>query len=148
VQGASVSRQAEDRLALAELVSRCGYLIDNFDIESWVETFAPDGSIDESAFGKGIHVGQDQIRAFGNGIVENTESVVHIMGNQVLWRLEELSASGTVSALVESVPRSGERSRVYVAYGHEFVRTETGWKIARRVLHKIMPAETIDTGFS
>jgi hypothetical protein len=138
-----MSRQLEDRLELAELATRFAHHLANMEIESWVETFTPEGVLDQDEFGKGVYAGHDNIRARGQQIVEDTESMVVIRGSEIIWHLEDQFASGSASALIESVSRSGQRTRVYVVYEDEFVRTEQGWRIGRTVLRETLPAETV-----
>ncbi|CAB3735852.1 nuclear transport factor 2 family protein [Paraburkholderia rhynchosiae] len=135
---------AEDRIAIQELNHRYAYFVDSFEVESWVDVFAPDAFFDESEFGNGVFVGHDAIRQYASSIAEKTAHLVHLMSNLIIWEGDSSSARGTVFGLVESMRKTGQRSRYQVKYDDEYVKLDGIWKIAKRVLRKTFPPETVE----
>lgn len=133
----------EDRLAIQELNHRYAYFVDSFDADAWAKVFAPDAFFDESEFGNGVFVGRDAIREYGISITGMVAHVVHLMSNLIIWEGNSDTARGTIFALVESMRKSGERSRYQVKYEDEYVKLDGEWKIAKRVLRKTFPPEQV-----
>lgn len=133
----------EDRLEIQDLVNRYAYFCDSFMIQEWADVFAPDGTLDESAFGKGKYVGHDEIIAYGQGITERVQHIVHLMSNLIIWEVQGDTARGTSFAIVESMLKTGDRARYQVKYEDEYQRINGRWVINTRVLRTSFPPEMI-----
>jgi ketosteroid isomerase-like protein len=134
---------AEDRLAIQQLNYEYAYYVDVFDIESWLSVFTEDAFFDEREFDSGLHVGHDAIRRYGEQIVATTQFAVHLMTNHIIRDLTETTATGTAFALVEGQSKQGDRARYQVMYEDAYRKVDGRWKIARRVLRKTFPVETV-----
>jgi hypothetical protein len=136
----------EDRLEIQELNYLYAYYVDEFEIENWVNVFTPDAYFDEREFDCGLHVGHDAIFAYGQKIVEETKSAVHLMCNHIIRDLTTTTATGTIFALVDSLGKNGHYARYQVKYEDAYLKVDGRWKIARRVLRKSFPAELLAAG--
>lgn len=135
----------EDRLEIQDLVAKYAYYVDSFMVPEWVNVFAPDGVLDESEFGMGRHEGHEGLSAYGNGIAERVQNLIHIMANHLTWEIQSDSARGTSFAIVESMQKSGARARYLVKYEDQYRRAAGRWVIQERILRKSFPPEIISS---
>ena len=135
--------QIADRLEIAELVNCYALHIDLHEISQWVDLFTEDAFFDEREFDTGLHVGHAAIRAYGDLLAETVAHVVHLMSNLVIRNLSASTANGVVFASVDAQMKTGERQRWQVRYEDDYVKTDAGWKFARRILRRGLPPEDI-----
>ena len=135
---------ADDRLAIQELNYKYAYYVDSFEPENWANIFAPNGVLDESAFFADARFeGRDAIRAYGEKLVANVDTIVHLMTNQLVVDLTPTTARGTAFALVETQRKSGERLRFHVKYEDAYVKIDGTWLIAHKTLRKSFAPEDV-----
>lgn len=136
----------EDKFAIQELNLRYALHIDLMRVEPWVDTFTADAVFDEREFDFGIHVGHEQIRAYGEAIVANAHKFVHVMTNHLVTDVADDRAKGTVYGIAEGVSLAGERTRYHVVYEDEYRKIGGEWKISSRVVHPKLPPEIVRPG--
>ena len=133
----------EEKFAIQELNLRYALHIDLMQVEQWVDTFTADAVFDEREFDFGIHIGHEQIRAYGDAIVANAHKFVHVMTNHLVTDVADSSAKGTVYGIAEGVSLSGERTRYHVFYEDEYTKTDGRWRISSRVVRPRLPPEIV-----
>ncbi len=109
------------------------------DPERVVACFTPDAAIDFSSVGFPVMKGEDEIRAFYAGLVENMAHEFHIAANP---RAEHWDGTeGTITSYVMGmgVPKDGAAISVQVRYRMECVQHEGAWRCRRFTLDAMMP---------
>lgn len=109
------------------------------DPEKVVACFTPDAAIDFSSVGFPVMQGEEEIRAFYTGLVENMAHEFHISANPRpdFW-------DGTVGAITSYVmgmglAKDGTGISVQVKYRMECVEHEGAWRCRRFTLDAMMP---------
>lgn len=133
----------EDKLEIYDLNFRYAILVDSYKIDEWVQVFTPNAFFDESEFGFGAHEGHDNIRAYGQVLVETTTFMTHLMGNHLIERIDGNSAQGVVFSLIEVQTTDGTRTRYQVKYEDEYKKVGGKWLIDRRILRKTFEPEVV-----
>ena len=133
----------EDKLAIEDLNVRYAMSIDSFDVDTWVDTFTPDGVFDEREVDMGIHEGHDRIRDWGNLIAASSARVLHLMANHLVTDVTATTARGTVYGLAEGESELTGRRRFHVLYEDEYVKLHGQWKFRSRVVRKRFPPEVV-----
>jgi hypothetical protein len=120
---------ADDRLAIHELVSLHGHLMDHGDFERLDELFAHDVVYDLNAFGQGalhgIRAIVDAARTLGDA-----NPVAHHVTNVVIVGVGE----SLVSVVSKGIGVRADGSTGSVVYHDEIRREPSGWRIAKRRL--------------
>ena len=109
------------------------------DPERVVACFTPDAAIDFSSVGFPVMRGEDEIRAFYAGLVENMAHEFHIAANP---RAEYWDGTvGTITSYVMGMgmPNSGDAISVQVKYRMECVQHQGAWRCRRFTLDAMMP---------
>ncbi|MBB4643016.1 nuclear transport factor 2 family protein [Rhizorhapis suberifaciens] len=133
----------EDRFALEELVNRYSYHLDLWQVNMWVELFAEQGTLDESALGMGVYIGHQAIAAYGSELQADVLHVVHLMMNHVILESDTTQASGCVFALVEAMTRSSGHTRYYIRYEDAYIKTPSGWRFGKRTILPMFPPQIV-----
>lgn len=119
----------EDRIAVTELISMHGHLVDDGRLDRLEELFTPDVVYDLTDFGRGPLVGPAAIReaalALGDG-----NAVAHHVTDVVVRE----GADGRVRARCKGLGVRADGTCGSVTYDDILVRTPDGWRISHRVL--------------
>ena len=127
---------ADDRLAIADLATTYARAVDRRTFGLLDEVFTVDGVLDT---GRGVRTGLDEIVAAMQGL-HRYEVTRHVLGQQLV----EVTADRPRRARAETycdahhLVVDGDRRvdwRMHLRYVDEVVRTDAGWRIARRTLH-------------
>jgi hypothetical protein len=117
----------DDRLAIYELVSLHGHLMDGGEFERLDELFTPDVAYDLSAYGQGtlrsISAIVDAARTLGDA-----NPVAHHVTNILITEI----ADATVSVVSKGIGVRADGSCGSVVYHDEIRREAAGWRIAKR----------------
>ncbi|MDL5156701.1 nuclear transport factor 2 family protein [Actinomycetospora termitidis] len=118
-----------DRLALHELVARHGHCVDAGDLAGLDQVFTDDVLYDVSALGGepliGLAAIEEAARALGD-----RNPVAHHVTNVVVDLTPDRASIVSKGLGVTTDGRVGS-----VVYEDVAVRTEAGWRIARRIVH-------------
>ncbi|WP_255948622.1 nuclear transport factor 2 family protein [Streptomyces odontomachi] len=129
-----MSLALEDRLAITELISLHGHLVDDGSLDRLDELFTPDVVYDVTEFGQEPLVGVAAIReaAWALGAAN---PVAHHVTNVVITA----SADGRVRVRSKGLGVQADGSCGSVSYDDTVVRTPDGWRIDHR---KLSPRRT------
>ena len=128
---------AEDIIAIHDLISLYGHIIDERQFSRLDELFTRDTVYDVSRFGSGVHIGIEAIRTLWLAS-EDKHPLAHHATNVIVSQ----DAAGTVRVVSKGI---GVRSNGMVGttvYDDIVIRTARGWRIAERVARRRTP-ETI-----
>jgi hypothetical protein len=132
---AMVSLSVEDRLAVTELISLHGHLIDAGAMDRFHELFTADVVYDVSHLGGGQLVGIDAIRDAGLALGADNP-VAHHVTNIVINRID----NDHVHAWSKGIGVRTDGTVGSVVYKDIVVRTPAGWRISHRaVLSRRIP---------
>lgn len=124
----------EDRLAVSDLFVRYTTALDRGDIETLVDCFTPDGSLDSPAVGQ--HSGHAAIRAFAERFArfhERGAQLRHVISNLAV-ELDGDRARATCY-LVNFLTRNGKSELLAPGrYECDLVKSEGTWRFQRRVV--------------
>ncbi|MFD6279044.1 nuclear transport factor 2 family protein [Streptomyces sp. NPDC060209] len=122
-----VALAPEDRLAISELVSLHGHLVDDGSLERLEELFTADVVYDLADFGQGRLVG---VAAFREAALAlgTANPVAHHVTNIVITE----SARGQVRIRSKGLGVKADGSCGSVSYDDVAVRTRDGWRICHR----------------
>lgn len=117
----------EDRLAIAELISSHGHLVDDGNLDRLEELFTPDVVYDVTDLGPGRLLGIAAVRdaALALGAAN---PVAHHVTNIVVNE----SPDGEVHVRSKGLGVMADGSCGSVSYDDTVVRTASGWRISRR----------------
>ncbi|MFE6888199.1 nuclear transport factor 2 family protein [Streptomyces sp. NPDC057694] len=129
-----MSLALEDRLAITELISLHGHLVDDGDLDRFEELFIADVVYDLTDFGQEPLCGVAAIReaAWALG---GANPVAHHVTNVVITA----SADGQVQVRSKGLGIKADGSCGSVSYDDTVVRTSDGWRISHR---KLSPRRT------
>ena len=124
----------EDRLAISDLFVRYTTALDRGDVETLVDCFTPDGSLDSPAVGQ--HSGHAAIRAFAERFAR-----FHERGAQLRHVISNLTAeidgdrARATCYLLNVLTRDGKSELLAPGrYECELVKSEGKWRFQRRVV--------------
>lgn len=124
----------EDRLAISDLFVRYTTALDRGDIETLVDCFTPDGSLDSPAVGQ--HSGHAAIRAFAERFArfhERGAQLRHVISNLAV-ELDGDRARATCY-LVNFLTRNGKSELLAPGrYECDLVKSEGTWRFQRRLV--------------
>ena len=124
----------EDRLAISDLFVRYTTALDRGDVETLVDCFTPDGSLDSPAVGQ--HSGHAAIRAFAERFArfhEHGAQLRHVISNLAVT-IEGERAQATCY-LLNILTRSGKSELLAPGrYECDLVKSEGKWRFQRRVV--------------
>ncbi|WP_433602486.1 nuclear transport factor 2 family protein [Nocardia sp. CA-135953] len=117
----------EDRVAIHELLSLYGHIVDDRQLSRTGEVFADDAVYDVSDFGSGVHHGPAEITALW------TATTNHPLAHHTVDVVVTQDPDGTVHVVSKGIGL-GENGRAgSVTYRDIVRRTPQGWRISRRV---------------
>jgi ketosteroid isomerase-like protein len=124
----------DDRYAIIELTSRFAQAVDEHDWGAVASVFTPDVVIDYST---GAHIeGPDAMVGVIRRVLDHAGPSQHLVGNFILdVDSERARASCYVRAFIAGAPEGPVADGAYenfAVYHDELVRTEGGWRVARR----------------
>ncbi|MGA5822876.1 nuclear transport factor 2 family protein [Kitasatospora sp. NPDC094028] len=122
-----MSHTLEDRLAIHELISLHGHLVDDGSLDRFDELFTSDVVYELTDFGQGPLLGLDAVReaAWALGLAN---PVAHHVTNVVVTA----SADGRVHVRSKGLGIKADGSCGSVSYDDTVVRTADGWRISHR----------------
>jgi len=118
------------------LVTDYAYYRDRFDAAGFSNLFTEDATL---TVGSNTWLGRSDIRKRIEGL-NNNSSILHLMSTIRIVPVDELHATGVSYATIYSAPEGSntvEGFAIIGEYHDDFVRTEDGWKIQKRVLHSV-----------
>ena len=122
----------EDRLAINDLFVRYTTALDRGDVETIVDCFTPDGSLDSPAVGQ--HAGHAAIRAFAERFArfhERGAQLRHVISNLAV-EIDDNQARATCY-LLNVLTRNGQSELLAPGrYECELVKTGGKWRFKRR----------------
>ena len=128
-------QEISDRLEIEDLIYRYAEAIDQQDFDSLDSVFTPDAVIDYTAMG-GEKGNYPQIKLFLQQSLPALVDYYHMVGN-IRLRLDGDRARGRVmcfNPMGVPMPEAGAQMMFLgLFYLDQYVRTEAGWRIARRV---------------
>jgi uncharacterized protein (TIGR02246 family) len=131
----AVSSAAEDELAVRNLIARVARLADGDDVDAYVDLFTPDGSWEMPG---STRRGHDDIRAGSiarreSGQVGSGAATRHVVTTSVVAvDGDTAEAASTFQFFVDTT--TTPRLSMIGTYQDHFVRTDAGWKLARRII--------------
>ena len=135
----AMPRSAEsDTEALRRLTHEYCRAVDGSRLEDLMALWAEGAVWDVTDFGMGTVTGLDAIRAFYEGLVENTTHRCHLALNHVI-DVDGDRATATVYVHAFVVTADGGRDESLGYYDDEYERTADGWKFRRRAAHPLLP---------
>ena len=124
----------EDRLAINDLFVRYTTALDRGDVETIVDCFTPDGSLDSPAVGR--HAGHAAIRAFAERFArfhEHGAQLRHVISNLAV-EIDGDRARATCY-LLNVLTRNGQSELLAPGrYECELVKTGAKWRFQRRIV--------------
>jgi uncharacterized protein (TIGR02246 family) len=124
----------EDRLAISDLFVRYTTALDRGDVETIVDCFTPDGSLDSPAVGR--HSGHAAIRAFAERFArfhERGAQLRHVISNLAV-AIDGDHARATCY-LLNILTRNGKSELLAPGrYECELVKAQGQWRFQRRVV--------------
>lgn len=124
-----MSLTLEDRLAITELLSTHGHLVDDGSLDRLAELFTPDVVYDLTDFGQQPLRGVAAIREAGWALGA-ANPVAHHVTNVVVTE----SPDGTARVRSKGLGINADGSCGSVSYDDTVVRTADGWRISHRRL--------------
>ena len=122
------------------LVTDYAFHRDRYDAASFSALFAEDASL---TVGNQTWEGRDNIRRRIEGL-DSSSPIRHLMSTIRIEPIDELHATGVSYATIYTSAAgstSAEGFAIIGEYHDEFVRTDKGWKIQKRVLHPVFSYE-------
>nr|WP_206323029.1 nuclear transport factor 2 family protein [Streptomyces sp. HNM0575] len=117
----------EDRIAVAELISSHGHLVDDGSLDRLDEVFTPDVVYDLTGFGQGRLAGVAAVREAALALGA-ANPVAHHVTNVVVTG----AADGQVRVRSKGLGVKADGSCGSVSYDDTVVRTPDGWRISHR----------------
>ncbi len=130
-----MSSAAEDELAVRNLIAKVARLADGDDVDAYVDQFTPDASWEMP--GAAVR-GHDEIRAGSierrrTGLVGSGAATRHVVSTSVVAvDGDTAEADSTFQFFVDTT--TTPRLSMIGTYQDHFVRTDAGWKLARRII--------------
>ncbi len=122
----------EDKLAIHDLISLYGHVIDERQWERVSELFTAEARYDVSDFGAGVHGGADAI----GRLWQDTPDAVHPLAHHATNVLVTEDSDGTVRVVSKGIGVRHDGRTGSVVYRDVVVRSSAGWRIAERVALK------------
>lgn len=132
---------AEDHAALAALVAELAWRQDHRDVDGLFELFAADPQISTSA---GSYNGSADVRGWCDRLATLTSVTRHACSNLRFAAEGPGEASGTVLVTAyRHVEGTAESTLPFVVaeYADRYTRTDAGWRLRSRSVHRILAAQ-------
>jgi ketosteroid isomerase-like protein len=134
---------AADRLAdldaIRTLTARYGLAVDSFDLEGVMDVYADDATLDLTSLGMPKLEGRAALREFYDGSIQGMEHQIHIVTNHVIELDGGDAAHGTHYVLANAHLKDGTKILVHGLHTDTYTRTDSGWRVATRVLTMLIP---------
>ncbi len=131
-------QEISDRLEIHDLIVEYADIIDRCDIDALDHIFTEDAFIDYTAMG-GEKGGREPIKTFLKSVLPIFNNTQHLISNFQI-KVEGDSATGRIMCFnpMEMKNKDGDNPVMLLGlwYVDEYVRTEFGWRISRRVEEK------------
>ena len=127
-------QEISDRIEIQDLLVRYSHCIDTRDWEGLDEVFTPDAFIDYSAFGGSVGTLAETKDFLGKAMVA-FKSFQHMISNMMVELDGDRATARTICHNPMVMERDGGE-HVFICglwYVDEIVRTDAGWRIAKRV---------------
>lgn len=127
-------KRLEDRQSLADLVTRYGMTIDDWDIDGVVALFTPDGTFRHAADDGTQARGHEELKEMYRAAAEARASSLHYPHTMLF----DLTSSETATGVVMAHAEVGMEGTSYVAamrYYDRYRVHEGDWKFSERVVH-------------
>ena len=126
-----------DKIGIGELLARYSTALDTRDWALLAEVFLPDAECDYGSLGNPR--GVDEITALVRGTIGDLDATQHLVGNVVVSvRGDEATADCyLISQHIRHGTPGGDHYLLGGRYADRLVRTEAGWRIAHRTLHRM-----------
>jgi hypothetical protein len=118
----------EDELAIHDVISLYGHIIDDRQFSRTHEIFTADALYDVSDFNAGIHVGWRRIAEYWQE-VEAYHPLAHHATNVIVTEDD----NGTVRVLSKGIGMRVKASPLSAVYRDVAVRTADGWRLSERI---------------
>jgi hypothetical protein len=118
----------DDRLAIQELISLYGHIIDDRKYSRTHELFTEDAVYDVSDFDAGVHIGWQRIAQFWRD-AEAGHPLAHHSTNVIVTQ----DGDGTVRAVSKGIGIRADAAATTTIYRDIAVRTRAGWRLSERV---------------
>lgn len=136
--GKYAADELADIAAIRRLTHDYAWAVDHAQLDDLIPLFTEDAEWDTTAFGMGIERGQEALRAFFQGLIDNTKTRCHMaMNHRIELNGDEATATVYLHAFVE-MAQDGRRDESVGYYADDYVRTPQGWKFRRRVANPLM----------
>jgi ketosteroid isomerase-like protein len=136
---AAIDVSAAELEEIRALTHRYGLALDTFDLDGIVDVFTPDGIFDCSAFGLEVCDGQESIRTFFDHNQQVMANQIHMFSNHIIDFDGPDEAHGTNYLEQDGYTHDGARIQCLGLNRDEYVRTDNGWRIKRRVITPLVP---------
>jgi len=125
-------QQFIDRDEIRQLMYRYGHCWDNLDFQGWAEVFADDGVYWEG--GGPVFKGHAELVSYAQDTAPRVNGRFHLQMNQYVVVDGDTAKAHSYMMVVEGLTpiRSG-------TYDDELVRTDKGWRFAKRVVSCLYP---------
>lgn len=128
----------DDLAAIIRLTHAYALANDRFEIDALVALFAPDATIDFTAFGMRRYEGRDEIRRYFEKERSVLSHVMHLTSNHVI-DVDGETAAGTVYFVATAVTRQGNENVARGYYDDAYVRLDGDWRFAARTMVPLIP---------
>lgn len=118
----------EDKLAIHDLISLYGHIVDNREFSRTHELFTDDAVYDISDFNAGVHIGWPAVARLWRDL-EGQHPIAHHATNVLVSQDDD----GTVRVLSKAIGILGDLSAGSAIYKDIVVKTPAGWRMSHRV---------------
>jgi hypothetical protein len=136
---AATDTRVADLEEIRALTHRYGLALDTFDLDGIVGVFTSDGTFDCSAFDLEVCEGEESIRTFFDHNQKVMANQIHMFSNHIIEFDGANEAHGTNYLEQDGYTHDGARIQCLGLNRDRYVRTEDGWRIARRAISPLVP---------
>jgi ketosteroid isomerase-like protein len=142
-------QEISDRLEIEQLLARYCHAIDRRDWDAYRAVYTPDAVIDDGTAGPGNSV--DDMVAFLSRVLSRVPLTQHSISASVVEIAGDTAHARTVCQCPAMMDVGGGETRLYFMgtwYVDDLVRTDDGWRIAKRAeadfFHNLPPELSLD----
>ena len=127
-----------DIIEIEQVLYRCSHAVDRGDIENTMALFQPDALLVIPWEENGRHEGYEEIRKW----FEQYDQVVRLSMNYIRHRITcpvidvdgDCASAASYLEVEAAAKETGQIVRTVGRYDDKLVRTDTGWRIAKKVI--------------